>query len=32
LQTAYAVVGNFNNVDKVEYERELIRLPDGGTM
>ncbi|KAJ9121639.1 hypothetical protein QFC22_002259 [Naganishia vaughanmartiniae] len=32
LQTAYAVIGNFNNVDKVEYERELIRLPDGGTI
>ncbi|KAJ9107886.1 hypothetical protein QFC19_002629 [Naganishia cerealis] len=32
LQTAYSVVGNFKNVDKVEYERELIRVPDGGTM
>lgn len=32
LQTAYSVVGNFNNVDKVEYERKLIRLPDGGTV
>lgn len=32
LQTAYSVVGNFNDVDKVEYERKLIRLPDGGTV
>jgi hypothetical protein len=32
LQTAYSVVGNFNNVDRVEYERKLIRLPDGGTV
>jgi hypothetical protein len=32
LQTAYCVVGNFNNVDKVDYERRLLRLPDGGTL
>lgn len=32
LQTAYSVVGNFNNVDKVEYVRTLLRLPDGGTV
>jgi hypothetical protein len=28
----YCVVGNFNIIDKVEYERTLIRVRDGGTM
>jgi predicted alpha/beta-fold hydrolase len=32
LQTMYCVVGNFNIVDKVVYERTLLRVRDGGTM
>ncbi|KAF8308151.1 AB-hydrolase YheT [Clavulina sp. PMI_390] len=32
FQTAYVVGGNFEEVDKVVYERTLIRLPDGGTL
>ncbi|THH18139.1 hypothetical protein EW146_g2777 [Bondarzewia mesenterica] len=32
LQTAYAAVGNFLNVDKVVYDRKLLRLKDGGTI
>lgn len=32
LQTAYVVSGNFTNVDKVVYERVLLRVPDGGTL
>ncbi|KAF8504043.1 AB-hydrolase YheT [Hysterangium stoloniferum] len=32
LQTAYCVLGDFSNVDKVVYERQLLALPDGGTI
>jgi hypothetical protein len=31
-QTGYVVVADFTNVDKVVYERTLLRLPDGGTI
>lgn len=32
LQTAYVVMADFSKVDKVTYERTLIRVPDGGTL
>ncbi|KAI0640880.1 AB-hydrolase YheT [Trametes meyenii] len=32
LQTAYSVYGNFADVDRVVYDRKLIRLLDGGTL
>ncbi|KAI0082681.1 AB-hydrolase YheT [Panus rudis PR-1116 ss-1] len=32
LQTLYCVVGDFSNVDKVEYDRTLLRTLDGGTI
>ncbi|KAF9514118.1 hypothetical protein BS47DRAFT_1316969 [Hydnum rufescens UP504] len=32
LQTIFVVVGDFSKVDKVTYERTLIRTPDGGTL
>ncbi|KAI0655786.1 AB-hydrolase YheT [Cubamyces menziesii] len=32
LQTAYGVYGDFSTVDRVVYERKLIRLVDGGTL
>ncbi|KAL5490359.1 hypothetical protein ACEPAI_5192 [Sanghuangporus weigelae] len=32
LQTGYCVVGDFSQVDKVVYDRTLIRLRDGGTL
>jgi len=32
LQTAYAVVGDFSAIDKVVYDRKLLRLKDGGTI
>ncbi|KAM5538983.1 hypothetical protein V8D89_007206 [Ganoderma adspersum] len=32
LQTAYCVVGDFSKIDKVEYDRKLIRTLDGGTI
>ncbi|TBU32393.1 AB-hydrolase YheT [Dichomitus squalens] len=32
LQTAYCVVGDFTKIDKVEYDRKLIRTLDGGTL
>ncbi|KAG8849874.1 hypothetical protein FRB91_009555 [Serendipita sp. 411] len=31
-QTAYVAMGNFEEVDKVKYERKYIRLPDSGTL
>ncbi|KAI0736968.1 AB-hydrolase YheT [Fomitopsis betulina] len=32
LQTAYAVIGDFSNIDRVEYDRTLLRTLDGGTI
>lgn len=32
LQTAYCVIGNFTRIHKVTYVRQLLRLPDGGTV
>ncbi|KAI0820506.1 AB-hydrolase YheT [Trametes gibbosa] len=32
LQTAYGVYGDFSTVDRVLYDRKLIRLVDGGTL
>ncbi|OSD01613.1 AB-hydrolase YheT [Trametes coccinea BRFM310] len=32
LQTAYCVVGDFSKIDKVEYDRKLMRTLDGGTI
>ncbi|KAI9064335.1 AB-hydrolase YheT [Trametes sanguinea] len=32
LQTAYCVVGDFSKIDKVEYDRKLLRTLDGGTI
>ncbi|KAJ3543367.1 hypothetical protein NM688_g5859 [Phlebia brevispora] len=32
LQTAYCVVGDFSQVDQVEYDRKLLRTKDGGTI
>ncbi|KAI0709091.1 AB-hydrolase YheT [Earliella scabrosa] len=32
LQTAYCVLGDFSKIDKVEYDRKLIRTLDGGTI
>lgn len=32
LQTAYAVVGDFSKIDKVEYDRTFLRTLDGGTI
>ncbi|PCH38245.1 AB-hydrolase YheT [Wolfiporia cocos MD-104 SS10] len=32
LQTAYAVVGDFSKIDKVDYDRTLLRTLDGGTI
>ncbi|KAI0798050.1 AB-hydrolase YheT [Abortiporus biennis] len=32
LQTAYCVVGDFSQIDKVEYDRTLLRTLDGGTI
>ncbi|KAI5124550.1 hypothetical protein M0805_003072 [Coniferiporia weirii] len=32
LQTGYCVVGDFSQVDKVVYDRTLLRLKDGGTI
>ncbi|KAF8329178.1 Alpha/Beta hydrolase protein [Cantharellus anzutake] len=32
LNTIYCVVGDFTKKDLVEYERTLLRLPDGGTI
>lgn len=32
LQTFYCVAGNFNEIDKVDYVRTTLRLPDGGTV
>lgn len=31
-QTGYVVAADFTKVDKVVYERTLLRLPDGGTI
>ncbi|EIN07419.1 AB-hydrolase YheT [Punctularia strigosozonata HHB-11173 SS5] len=31
-QTAYCVAGDFSQVDKVVYDRKLLRLKDGGTI
>ncbi|KAA1077204.1 hypothetical protein PGTUg99_006307 [Puccinia graminis f. sp. tritici] len=30
LQTIYSAFGNFTKIDQVEYERRIIRVPDGG--
>ncbi|KAI0646954.1 AB-hydrolase YheT [Trametes meyenii] len=32
LQTAYCVVGDFSKIDRVEYDRKLLRTLDGGTI
>ncbi|KAH9934794.1 AB-hydrolase YheT [Fomitopsis serialis] len=32
LQTAYAVMGDFSKIDRVEYDRSLLRTLDGGTI
>lgn len=32
LQTVYVVSGDFTKIDKVTYERTLIRTPEGGTL
>ncbi|KAI8998729.1 AB-hydrolase YheT [Trametes punicea] len=32
LQTAYCVIGDFSRIDKVEYDRKLLRTLDGGTI
>ncbi|OBZ74485.1 Medium-chain fatty acid ethyl ester synthase/esterase 1 [Grifola frondosa] len=32
LQTAYSVFGDFSDVDRVTYDRKLLRLMDGGTI
>ncbi|KAI0781038.1 AB-hydrolase YheT [Trametes elegans] len=32
LQTGYCVVGDFSKIDKVEYDRKLLRTLDGGTI
>ncbi|OBZ75228.1 Abhydrolase domain-containing protein [Grifola frondosa] len=32
LQTAYCVLGDFSRIDKVEYDRTLLRTLDGGTI
>ena len=32
LQTIYSVMGDFTKVDKVEYVRTYLRVPDGGTL
>ncbi|EPQ58747.1 hypothetical protein GLOTRDRAFT_104069 [Gloeophyllum trabeum ATCC 11539] len=31
-QTGYCVTGDFSQVDKVNYDRKLLRLKDGGTL
>ncbi|CCA69296.1 related to acyltransferase, has a minor role in medium-chain fatty acid ethyl ester biosynthesis [Serendipita indica DSM 11827] len=31
-QTAYCATGNFENIDRVQYQRKYLRLPDGGTI
>ncbi|KAI0831202.1 AB-hydrolase YheT [Trametes gibbosa] len=32
LQTGYCVIGDFAKVDRVEYDRKLLRTLDGGTI
>ncbi|EIW60478.1 AB-hydrolase YheT [Trametes versicolor FP-101664 SS1] len=32
LQTGYCVLGDFSKIDKVEYDRTLLRTLDGGTI
>ncbi|KAF7327693.1 AB hydrolase-1 domain-containing protein [Mycena kentingensis (nom. inval.)] len=32
MQTVYSVLGDFSNVDRVWYQRRLLRLVDGGTL
>lgn len=32
IQTGYLVAADFTKVDKIVYERTLIRVPDGGTL
>ncbi|KAI0374786.1 AB-hydrolase YheT [Pilatotrama ljubarskyi] len=32
MQTAYCVLGDFSRIDKVEYDRKLLRTLDGGTI
>ncbi|PCH35624.1 AB-hydrolase YheT, partial [Wolfiporia cocos MD-104 SS10] len=32
LQVAYCVLGDFSKIDKVEYDRTLLRTVDGGTI
>ncbi|KAJ7158691.1 AB-hydrolase YheT [Mycena filopes] len=32
LQTAYSLLGDFSQVDRVWYQRRLLRLLDGGTL
>ncbi|KAI0318948.1 AB-hydrolase YheT [Amylostereum chailletii] len=32
MQTLYSVLGDFSKVDKVVYDRTLLRLKDGGTI
>ena len=32
LQTIFSALANFEHVDKVVYERQYLRVPDGGTL
>lgn len=32
LQTIYSALGDFSSVDKVDYKRKVILVPDGGTI
>ncbi|CAK5269360.1 unnamed protein product [Mycena citricolor] len=32
LQTVYSVLGDFRKVDELQYDRQLLRLLDGGTL
>ncbi|QRV87872.1 alpha/beta hydrolase family protein [Ceratobasidium sp. AG-Ba] len=32
LQTIFCSMGSFENVDRIQYERKLIRVPDNGTL
>jgi len=32
LQTLYCVLGDFSKIDKVEYDRKLLKTVDGGTL
>ncbi|CAE6492095.1 unnamed protein product [Rhizoctonia solani] len=32
LQTIFCSMGNFEAVDRIQYQRKFIRIPDGGTL